>query len=110
MVSITPQVSSTYFVRFKENYKSTIQEYSRRVNKTRTIDGSSTIDDLGCTDTDRTLYLKGKITEAQHTTMKYMIETYAVWTVVVKGQCYSCAPKNMKCDNGDLELTLLVKE
>lgn len=110
MVSITPQVSSSYVVKFKENHKSKIRQFSRRVSRSATLDGDSIITDSGFTDTDRTLTLEGRVTEDQRDDLEYMIENYSLWNVVTKGECLSCSPKQLLVDNGQLKLTLLVAE
>lgn len=115
MVSICPQVQSSYFIRFKELASSVIKNYSRRVSRTATLDGGSVVTDSGYTDTDRTLTIQTRITEAQETILKYLIQTYALLTVVTDEGCYTCAPSNLYCKpvagagDADATLTLLVQ-
>ena len=109
MISITSQVSSTYVVKFKELSDSEIEKFTRRVSRVATLDGGSVVTDSGFSDTDRTLKIKARITEDQQSDLEYMQENYALWNVVAKNEYFSCSPQRMKCDNGKLELTLLVE-
>jgi len=108
MVSITTQASSEYVVKIKENPNSKIKDFYRRVSRIATLDGGSVVIDSGYTDTDRTLTIEGRITEAQKTMLEYMIENYPLWNVSAKGEFFSCSPNRMTCDNGKLYLTLLI--
>ena len=109
MISITPQVSSTYVVKFKEDYKSKIRRFSRRVSRVATLDGGSVVTDSGYSDTDRTFIVTAQITETQRDNLEYMQENYSLWNVVAKGEYHSCSPQKMDVDNGELKLTLLVE-
>ncbi len=110
MVSITSQVSSTYVVKFQEDYRSKVRRFSRRVSRVATLDGGSVGNDSGFSDTDRTLDFSGRVTKTQGANLKYMIENYALWNVVSKGEYHSCHPKTLEVDNGKLKLILLIEE
>ena len=109
MVSITPQVSSSYVVKFNENYKSKIRRFSRRVSRVATLDGSSVVTDSGFSDTDRTFIIEAQVSKTVRDNLEYMQENYSLWNVVTKGEYHSCSPQRMEIDNGALKLTLLVE-
>jgi hypothetical protein len=109
MVIITTQTSSSYVVKFKEDYTGTkTRSRERRVSRVATLDGSSVITDSGYTDTDRTLTIKAKLTQAQVEDLEYMIETYSLWNVAVPDGNYPCAPLRLVTDNGQTTITLLI--
>ena len=110
MVSITPQISSEYVVKLKELHTSDLSSRSRRVSRTATLDGGSVTVDSGYTDTDRTLVIDARVTKSVQEDLEYMLENYTLLNVATNGECLSCAPKNIKCNNGALRLVLLVTE
>ena len=55
MISITTQTASEYFVVLEEKDGSQLDRYSRRISRTATLDGGSVVNDLGFSDTDRTV-------------------------------------------------------
>jgi len=109
MVSITTQTSSTYVVKFQEDYNSKIRRFTRRVSRVATLDGGSVVTDSGFSDTDRTFVISGQVTETQRDSLEYMQENYSLWNVVTKGEYHSCSPQKMNVDNGKLTLTLLIE-
>jgi len=110
MVSITPQVSSTYHLILKEEDKSELKTISRRVSRRATLDQSSVTTDSGYTETDRTLKVKAKLKEAEWDILQYMLENYSRWNVSTGGEFFSCAPERCKAPGGIIDLTLLVTE
>jgi hypothetical protein len=114
MISISPQVQSSYFIFLREMASSKIKEYTRRVSRTATLDGSSVITDSGYTDTDRTLEIRARITAAQESIITYLMETYSLLTVVTDEGCYTCAPQRWSFppvagpDDPNAILTLLI--
>ena len=114
MISISPQVQSAYFILLREMASSKIKEYARRVSRTATLDGSSVITDSGYTDTDRTLEIRARISEAQETIIKYLLQTYTLLTVVTNEGCYTCAPERLSfppvggSDDPNMILTLMI--
>lgn len=110
MISITTQVSSSYVVVLQEDRDSRIRRYGRRVSRVATLDGGSVMNDSGYSDTDRILEIKATVTEAQADNLEYMIQTYSRLNVSTPDGFFECAPKRLKVDNGDVELTLLIVE
>ena len=111
MISLTPQISSSYFVKLNENTEDTnIDRLSRRVSRIATLDRGSVMNDSGFTDSDRTLLIAAKITAAQKASLDYMLETYSLWNVATRVGLFSCTPQDMDSQNGQLKLTLLAAE
>jgi len=114
MISISPQVQSSYFILLREMASSRLKNYSRRVSRAATLDGASVINDSGYTDTDRTLDIRVRITAAQESIISYLMETYSLLTVVTDEGCYTCAPKTWRFppvagpDDPNAILTLLI--
>lgn len=66
------------FVTLKANGNSTFASYQRRVSRTATLDGNSSLSDMGFSLADNTLVLKfSDITVEQVEILKHLISSYA---------------------------------
>ena len=109
MIGISTQVQSTYHLLLQHRATSRIREYTRRVSRTATLDGSSVITDSGYTDTDRTLEIRAEISENERDDLAYMFKTYSLLNVSTPDGFFSCAPRRLVPGNGEMVLTLLVQ-
>ena len=94
----------------RKAYDSDIKELSIRVNSTKTLDGDVFIDYLGFSEGDRTFIIKAEITKDQETFILDVVknETY-IGISTVEGYFYG-AIQQVILKNGDLSLTILIKE
>jgi hypothetical protein len=97
-------------IMFKVKADSEIIVSSARVKRTATLDGGAVIDHQGYSVGDRTIELRGMVTETEAADLwaAFKESTYLILHTI-DGSFYG-AISDLKIDRGDLRLTFLAKE
>lgn len=83
----------------------------RRVSRTATLDGGSIIDDLGFSDTDRTLSITANnVTKEQSIRLSYILRNYTLITIATDEAIFLCAPSSYSYSDGQASFVALVKQ
>lgn len=91
--------------------RSDIQNTSRRVSRSATLDGSVSISDLGFTDGDRTFRIKAtRISAEIYEAMAYIQQNYPLVMISTERGIFLGAIENLSVSRGVLRATYLVKE
>jgi hypothetical protein len=90
---------------------SAAQTYQRRISVTATLDGLSTIADMGYTASDNVFGLKFEdISNAQIERLQYLISNYAVLTLANNDGVFVGALNNLISNRAPVECQFLVSE
>jgi len=90
--------------------ESVLQEVSRRVTRTQTLDLGVSIVDNGFSHGDRTLRIQAKVTEAIADALLSLMQTYSILNFAVPEGVFSGAISNFMNDNGDVSFYILITE
>lgn len=83
----------------------------RRVTRTATLDGSSEIEDLGMSHSDRTFVIRaGGLTKAEFDKVATLVELYPLLTIVTDDGAFKGAPERISNNDGITTLRILIKE
>lgn len=112
MISIT---TSSYDLNgqliLNEDSSSDLKSNRRRVSRTATLDGGCDITDQGFSHSDRTLRIRNEnISQNNADTLWYLFQTYSLIQVSIPDGCYKAAIKDLKIDEGNLRMEILIKE
>ena len=90
---------------------SRLNNVSRRVTKTATLDGGSTIVDLGHSPSDNDLYIEVlAISDTDLTTLRRLVTSYPLLNISTKDGHFSGVVSNFDSDTAPLSFTFLIKE
>jgi hypothetical protein len=107
---ITQSTESNAAVVIKEKAKSKIRDARARVSRSATLDGGAVIEHLGFSDGDRQLDILAQLNE---TVSGYIWDIFTDETFInistSDGFFYGVIDR-LKVDNGDMQMTLLIKE
>jgi len=110
MISIsTITQNATGAVIINENTISALNTNKSRVNRTATLDGGSVITHGGYSDSDRTLSISARISEDQVNTLWVIFRNETFVLVSFLDGLYRSSIQRLKTDNGDLSMTILIK-
>jgi len=101
--------SSAMAVIINESAESTVRDAEARVAKYATLDGGSVIVHQGFSDGDRTLYVRGTVTEAEQTVLDALFQTQSLVHVATQAGCFLGAITRLKTDNGDLSMSISIE-
>ncbi len=90
--------------------ESSLQEISRRVTRTQTLDLGVAIVDNGFSHGDRTLKIRAQVDEETAGLLFYLTTTYSLLTVSLPEGVFSGVVQNFTNDDGDIALSVLVEE
>jgi hypothetical protein len=93
----------------KESMASDTGAKTARVTRTATLDGGVYISHSGYTDGDRTLRIKGRITEAQATILNSLFEDHTSCLIGLKDGLYFGAISTLNTQNGSLKMNFLIE-
>ena len=90
---------------------SELGDVTRRVNRSKTLDGGVAINDGGYSAGDRTFRVRWKIRSAdQFQQVQRMVQLYSLLTVITTEGVFTAAPESLTDRGGIGTLTLLVKD
>ena len=90
--------------------ESTLQEMSRRVTRSQTLDLGVSIVDNGFCHGDRTLRVKARVTEIQAELLLYLIRTYSLLSFSMPDGLFSGVIETCTNDSGEVSFSILVNE
>lgn len=93
-----------------EKPQSELTNKTARVTRAATLDGGSVITHSGYSDGDLTLRIKAEITEAEKTIINEMFEFESLIHVAAASGFYSGAIERFYANDGNMEMTILIKE
>ena len=86
---------------------STYKGLTRRSTRTATLDGSSVLNDLGFSDSDRTVVVKIKATESEDLIVENFMKFYSTVNLYMGGDAFIANPKRLQYDrDGSLSFSL----
>lgn len=84
---------------------------SRRVSRTKTLDGGCAYYDTGYADADRNIVAEiENATQAEIDRAAYLVETYGEVTVCCSEGAFICVPDSYNLDEGKLTITFMIME
>jgi len=89
---------------------SSLQEISRRVTRTPTLDLGVSITDNGFSHGDRTMKIQARVSEAMAGILAYLIQTYSLLTFSLPEGIFSGVIGNYINDNGSISFSILISE
>ncbi|RLB92211.1 MAG: hypothetical protein DRH26_06800 [Deltaproteobacteria bacterium] len=93
-----------------ESKDSQIKELSARISRTATLDGGCVITHYGAQDSDRTFRVRVNLNETDSETLKNIFEGSTIIYCSTEIGFFSGAISKFKDNNGEIDLTFLVKE
>lgn len=94
-----------------ESPKSVFPDLSRRVTRTATLDGNSTLNDLGFTDGDKTyVFSFDNLVQSQVENLEYLIKNYAIVRLSTADGCFLGSISRVGSAKNPTQLTFLVKQ
>ncbi len=109
MISISTITAGTSVV-LRELPSSKLKEKTARISRTATLDGGVYIEHGGYTDGDRTLRIEAVVDAVQAAALKMIFEGQTLVTVSMDDGLFLGAIQYMAVDNGDLKMTIYIKE
>jgi hypothetical protein len=106
----TLTVDTSGAVILEPNSNTKTKENSRRVSRTKTLDGGVVITDGGYADGDRTLEIHSNVTKTTWDKIWTIFENYTLIYVATEDGFFSGAIETAKYENNEALLTILVKE
>jgi len=106
--SVTVDTSGNVIIEPNANTK--IKANSRRVSRSKTLDGGVVITDGGYTDGDRTLEIHANVTKAIWDKIWTIFKTYTLVYVATEDGFYSAAIESARYEENEAVLLILVKE
>ena len=86
---------------------SNFRDLSRRSTRTATLDGSAVLNDLGFSDSDRTITLAIKPTEDEESVLKNVVKFYSSVKLYIESDVFLANPQKLTYNrNGNVVLTL----
>lgn len=105
-----PEPNSNDSVFLDETSDSDIYNYSGRISRSKTLDGSSTIVHNGFDHSDRNPKIKAKIDRDQETILRDMVENQTILNFSTHEGFFEGVVKSMVTNNGSLVLQVYYKE
>jgi len=105
--SVTQNVTGAVII--NESLTSAFNTNTARVSRTATLDGGSVITHSGYSDGDRTLSVYARISEAQANILWAIFRSETFVLVSIPDGLYYAAIQRVRTDNGDLSMTILIK-
>lgn len=107
----TPTYDLQGHIILNEDPSSTVPILSRRLTRTATLDGESTINDLGFSYSDGTYVLRfNDLTTKEIGVLEHMIKLHPLVTLTTKEGAYFGAIKSLSLRVQPVELTFLIKK
>jgi hypothetical protein len=97
-------------VLIEPNANTKMKANSRRVSRTKTLDGGVVITDSGYTDGDRTLEIHSNVTRVLWDKIWAIFKSYTLVYVATEDGFYSAAIEAARYEENEAVLTILVKE
>jgi len=94
----------------KDSSRTNIETRDYRLIKSQTLDGGTVFIHSGYAVGDREITVNSNITESQAETLKYIGDNYTSVTVSTEEGFFLGAIKKLNTNNGELEMTLYLKE
>lgn len=88
---------------------SKLYDGTARVNRSATLNGGVVIDHQGYVAGDRTLRIRCELSEADETIIRTLFENETIVYVSTKDGFFSAAIERLQGDNGQLELSIMLK-
>ena len=107
---ITQSTESSAAVIIKEKAKSKIRNAGARVSRSATLDGGAVIEHLGFADGDRQLDIFAAIDESMSTIIWSIFTGETFVNISTSDGFFYGVIDRLKVDNGDMQMTLLIKE
>jgi len=90
--------------------ESVLQEISRRMTRTQTLDLGVSIVDNGFSHGDRTMMIQAKVSEAIADALVSLVQTYSLLNFSLPEGVFSGAISNFMNDSGDISFSILINE
>ena len=104
----TQDTSGTVIV--DEDRGSKLYDGRARVSRSATLDGNVVIDHQGVVAGDRTINIKCEVSADDETILRSLFEDETLICISTKDGFYTAAIESMEGDNGNLKLSILLKE
>ena len=99
------------YIVLEENIKTDNPTLTRRVTRTATLDGLSSISDLGFSDSDGTFFLYfSNITNFGIATLEYLIKNYATLRLSSKSGCFEGVLKLVDTNEIPIQATFFIEK
>lgn len=109
MALSTPTYDLRGYIVIHESPDTLYPQLTRRVSRTATLDGKSTISDMGYTDSDGSYVVRFDDTSIKEN-LERLIKTYPLLYLSTKNGCFSGTIKTMDTSKTPMEFTFLIKE
>jgi len=107
---ITQSTESNAAVIIREKAKSKIKNAAARVSRSATLDGGAVIEHLGFSDGDRQLDIFARIDESMSSNVWSIFTGETFINISTADGFFYGVIDRLKVDNGDMQMTLLIKE
>ncbi len=94
----------------REATDSEMKSLSARLSRERTLDGGVVLTHSGVSHGDRTLSVMAAITEAEEEALRTIFEDETILQFALPDGFYTGAIERIVTDNGDLSMSVLIKE
>jgi len=109
MIAISKMTSGDSII-IDEKNNSQLYDGSARVSRSKTLDGGVVVDHRGFVAGDRTIRVNCELTESEETTLRTLFENETLIHISTKDGFYSAAIERLSGDNGNVEISLMIKE
>jgi hypothetical protein len=106
----TSATGNTAAVVIRELPDSRLRNESARVSRSATLDGGCVIDHQGFSDSDRTLDIRARLTQADADILWSIFTTQTFVNVATREGFFYGVIDSMRDENGDIRFSILVKE
>jgi len=89
---------------------SNLKKKTARVSRSQTLDGGVYVNHSGVTDGDRTLTVKGRVTDAQAGVLDTIFSNYTGALISMADGLYYGAISSLDTGNGALKMTILLEQ
>ena len=93
-----------------EKRDSELKRFPARVTRSATLDGGAVIQHSGFSHGDRKLRVMATLSEDDAAIIEFLHQTKTLLNISVQDGFYSGAFSNLIIDNGEMDLTILIKE
>jgi len=105
--AITQNTSGSIVINY--DLESDIRNNTARISRIATLDGGSTITHSGYSDSDRTLSISGRINKTNSEVLWDLFENETFMLFSINDGLYLGVIQSLDIDNGELSLTILIK-
>lgn len=111
MIAITALTqSTTRAIVLQASDKSRLMENTARISRTKTLDGGVSVTHSGYADGDRTLRIRGQVTQDEADVLDDIHRNETFVRVAFFDGVFIAAMDRLNTDNGELDMSMIIKE